>query len=291
MSTPRTPHRNAELAQFASDVERSHGAAMAVTSARQKKDAKLELDPEELDMKRELAIREREGQWRAKQEEALFQKRMVSEWKVRETDRRIELSKEERRKTIEQEKQAAKLKLQQEATLRFKREQKGIAIDDKWAKAANESAVQIHADAVKKAREEKERMKRVVEKHVQQRADEHTVLLEKQKQQALLEQKRNAAIAKREQLHKQKELDRIQEMRNKQELARKDVQAEADRKAAVKAAELAEAKRQMQEAKVLEERAAMIQKKRDICIKKRDVVHQQHNMQYVTSLQQVSVKQ
>jgi len=40
-------------------------------------------------MKRELAIREREGKWRAKQEEALFQKRMVSEWKIRETDRRI----------------------------------------------------------------------------------------------------------------------------------------------------------------------------------------------------------
>lgn len=40
-------------------------------------------------MKRELAIRDRVGQWRARQEETLFQKRMIAEWKQRETDRRI----------------------------------------------------------------------------------------------------------------------------------------------------------------------------------------------------------
>jgi hypothetical protein len=48
----------------------------------------LELDAEELELKRELAIREREGRWRARQEELLFQKRMVSEWRQRETERR-----------------------------------------------------------------------------------------------------------------------------------------------------------------------------------------------------------
>jgi hypothetical protein len=182
------------------------------------------LDPEELELKRELAIREREGRWRSKQEEALFQKRMVEEWKIKERERRVAQSKAERRRAIDAEKGGKTMDAVSRVELETKRKYNIQKRETQREMKEKNKALNIKTEAAESQLEVTARLTRASEQRSADLLKDVTTKRQNKEELDLLESKRKESIQVFEQQQRDRQLLVHQAFVAKEEAKRKEAE-------------------------------------------------------------------